>query len=77
MFCTYLDKGAHVGKVRVHSTTVWKILVHPLHQFSEAAERHNLWKHTHTNTPLTTFSNTSVVYAFLCTSANLAETEIH
>lgn len=46
--CTYLDKRAHIGKVRVHGTTMWKILVHPLHQLCKAAKCHDLWKaHTH------------------------------
>lgn len=40
---THLDERTHVGKVRVHGASVWKILVHPLHQLGEAAEGHDLW----------------------------------
>lgn len=47
-YSPYLDKRAHVGKVRVHGASVGKILVHPLHQLSEAAECHDLWE-AHTN----------------------------
>lgn len=41
--CTYLDERAHVGKVGVHGASVGEILVHSLHQLSEAAEGHDLW----------------------------------
>lgn len=34
---THLDEGAHVGKVRVHSTSIGEVLAHPLHQVAEAA----------------------------------------
>ena len=37
-----LDERAHVGKVRVHSSTVREVLVHPLHELREAAERQHL-----------------------------------
>lgn len=38
----HLDKRAHIGKVRVHGPSVWEVLVHPLHQLSEAAKGHDL-----------------------------------
>lgn len=38
----YLDKRAHVGKVSVHSSSVWKVLIHSLHELGETAEGHGL-----------------------------------
>ena len=37
-----LDEGAHVGKVGVHRSPVREVLVHPLHELCEAAERQHL-----------------------------------
>lgn len=49
--CTCLDKRTHIGKVGVHGTSMRKILVHPLHQLSEAAKCHDLCEaHTQTHT---------------------------
>lgn len=38
----YLDQRAHVGKVSVHSSSVWKVLIHSLHELGETAEGHGL-----------------------------------
>lgn len=42
MVLCHLYQRAHVGKVSVHSSSVWKILIHSLHQLSETAEGHGL-----------------------------------
>lgn len=45
---SYLDQGPHVGKVRVHGTSVGEVLVHPLHELREAAEGQGLWGQSRT-----------------------------
>lgn len=39
---SHLDQRPHVGKVGVHGSSMGEVLVHPLHQLSEAAESQSL-----------------------------------
>lgn len=34
----HLDERAHVGKMSVHGSSVWKVLIHSLHELGETAE---------------------------------------
>lgn len=37
-FQHHLDQRAHVGKMSVHGSSVWKVLIHSLHELGETAE---------------------------------------
>ena len=39
---TYLDQRSHVCKMRVHSSTVWEVTVHSLHEIHETAVGYRL-----------------------------------
>lgn len=41
---TYLDQRSHVCKMRVHSSTVWEVTVHSLHEIHETAVGYRLWE---------------------------------